>query len=42
MTCQVLALDQEYLATIQPRLTPQQYQQLFGQMQSSSYCVRSQ
>jgi hypothetical protein len=42
MTCQELALDQEYLATIQTRMTPQQYQQLFGQMQSSFYCVQSQ
>jgi hypothetical protein len=42
MTCQVLAIDQEYLATIQARLTPEQFQKLFGQMQSSSYCVRSQ
>jgi hypothetical protein len=42
MTCQELALDQLYLTTIQGRMTPQQFQQMFGQMQSSFYCVQSQ
>jgi hypothetical protein len=42
LACQPLALDQEYLTTVQGRLTPQQYQQMFGQMQSSFYCVKAQ
>lgn len=42
LSCQELAIDQEYLATIQSRLTPEQFQQMFGQMASSFYCVRAQ
>jgi hypothetical protein len=42
MTCQQLAIDQEYMSTVQPRLSPEQFQQLFGQMQSSFYCMRAQ
>jgi hypothetical protein len=42
LVCQELAIDQEYLATVQARLTPAQFQQLFGQMTSSFYCVRAQ
>jgi len=42
LVCQELAIDQEYLATVQSRLTPAQFQQTFGQMTSSFYCVRAQ
>ncbi|HEX4382470.1 MAG TPA: hypothetical protein VH083_05965 [Myxococcales bacterium] len=42
LVCQELAIDQEYLATVQARITPEQFQQTFGQMTSSFYCVRAQ
>lgn len=40
MTCGQLALNQQYLDTMRSRLTPDQFQQLFGQLSSSWYCVR--
>jgi hypothetical protein len=42
LVCQELAIDQQYLATLQTRLPPAQFQQMFGQMGSSFYCVQSQ
>jgi hypothetical protein len=42
LTCQQLAIDQQYLDTVQTRIPPAQFQQLFGQLGSSFYCVRSQ
>jgi hypothetical protein len=42
LVCQQLAIDQQYLDTIQSRLTPAQFQQMFGQLGSSFYCVKPQ
>jgi hypothetical protein len=42
LTCSQLALDQQYLDTVRPRLTADQYQQMFGQMGSTWYCARTQ
>ena len=42
LTCTQLALSQQYLDTMKARLPPDQYAQLFGQLGSSFYCVRSQ
>lgn len=42
LACTQLALNQEYLDTMKARLPPDRYQQLFGQMGSTWYCVRSQ
>src|SRR3954451_2019252 len=42
MSCAQLALSPEYLATLKTRLAPDRYTQLFGQLGSSFYCVRSQ
>ncbi len=40
LTCAQLALDAQYLDSMKARLTPANYQQLFGQVGSSWYCVR--
>ena len=42
LTCTQLSLNQQYLDTMKARLTQQQYQQMFGQLGSSWYCVRPQ
>lgn len=42
LTCTQLALNQQYLDSMKARLTQQQYQQMFGQLGSSWYCVRAQ
>jgi hypothetical protein len=42
LTCTQLALNQQYLDTMKARLAPDRYTQLFGQMGSTFYCVRSQ
>ena len=42
LTCAQLALNQQYLDSMHARLAPQRYQQLFGQLGSSWYCVRPQ
>jgi hypothetical protein len=41
LSCTQLALDQTYLDTMKARLSPDRYQQLFGQLGSTWYCVRS-
>jgi hypothetical protein len=41
LSCAQLALDQTYLDTMKARLSPDRYQQLFGQLGSTWYCVRS-
>jgi hypothetical protein len=38
--CAQLALNTQYLDSMKARLTPDRYQQLFGQLGSSWYCVR--
>jgi len=40
LTCTQLALNTQYLDSMKARLTPDRYQQLFGQVGSSWYCVR--
>jgi hypothetical protein len=40
LACAQLALNDQYLASMKARLPPDRYQQLFGQMGSSWYCVR--
>jgi hypothetical protein len=40
LTCTELALNPQYLASMKARLTPDRYQQLFGQLGSSWYCAR--
>jgi hypothetical protein len=40
LTCQQLAIDSQYLATVKARISPQQYQQMFGQLDSTWYCVK--
>lgn len=40
LTCTQLALSPQYLAIMQARLSPQRYQEVFGQLGSSWYCVR--
>lgn len=42
LSCTQLSLNQQYLDTMKSRLTAQQYQQMFGQLASSWYCVRPQ
>jgi hypothetical protein len=42
LTCTQLALNQTYLDTMKSRLTAQQFQQTFGQLGSSWYCVKPQ
>jgi len=42
LACTQLSLNQQYLDTMKARLSPQQYQQMFGQLGSSWYCVRPQ
>ena len=42
LACTQLALSPDYLASMKARLTPQRYQQIFGQLTSSWYCVRPQ
>ena len=42
LTCSQLALNTQYLDSMRARLSPDRYQQLFGQMGSSWYCVRPQ
>ena len=41
LTCSQLNLNSTYLDVMQHRLSPQEYQALFGQLSSSWYCVRS-
>ena len=41
-SCTQLAVNQEYLDAMKARLPPDRYQQLFGQLGSTWYCVRSQ
>jgi hypothetical protein len=41
-SCTQLALNQDYLASMKARLSPDRYQQLFGQLGSTWYCGRSQ
>lgn len=40
LTCTQLALNAQYLEAMRARLTPDRYQQIFGQMGSSWYCAR--
>jgi hypothetical protein len=40
MSCAQLALNQQYLETMKARLPPDRFQELFGQLNSSWYCVR--
>ena len=40
LTCAQLALNQQYLDSMKARLSPDRYQQMFGQMGSTWYCVR--
>jgi hypothetical protein len=40
LTCTQLALNGTYLGSMKARLTPDRYQQLFGQLGSSWYCAR--
>lgn len=42
LTCSQLALNAQYLDAMKARLTPERYQQVFGQLGSSWYCVRTQ
>ena len=42
LTCTQLAIDQQYLDAMKARLPADRYQQLFGQLGSTWYCVRSQ
>lgn len=41
-SCAQLALNQDYLDSMKARLSPNQYQQLFGQLGSTWYCSHSQ
>lgn len=41
MTCAQLSVNQAYLDAVRPRLTPDRYQQLFGQLGSTWYCVQA-
>jgi hypothetical protein len=40
LTCTQLALNQDYLTAMKARLPPERFQQLFGQLGSTWYCVR--
>jgi len=40
MACTQLALNQQYLDVMKARLPAQRYQQMFGQLGSSWYCLR--
>lgn len=40
LTCGQLAINAQYLESMKARLTPQRYQQLFGQVESSWYCIK--
>ncbi len=40
LVCAQLALNTQYLDSMRARLSPDRYQQLFGQLGSSWYCVR--
>ena len=40
MRCAQLAINDQYLATMKARLPPDRFQALFGQINSSWYCVR--
>jgi len=42
LECMQLALSSDYLDAMKARLSPDRYQQLFGQLGSSWYCARSQ
>jgi hypothetical protein len=42
LACTQLAIDQDYLDAMKARLPADRYQQLFGQLGSTWYCVRSQ
>ena len=42
LACTQLAIDQGYLDAMKVRLPADRYQQLFGQLGSTWYCVRSQ
>jgi hypothetical protein len=41
LTCQQLALNAQYLESMRARLPADRYAQLFGQLGSSWYCVRT-
>ena len=41
LSCTQLSLNQEYLDTMKARLAADRYQQLFGQLGSTWYCVPS-
>ena len=41
LSCAQLALNTQYLDSMKARLSPDRYQQLFGQVGSSWYCVRN-
>jgi len=40
LICQQLALNSDYLDTVKARLSPARYQQMFGQLESTWYCVK--
>ena len=40
LSCQQMALNSQYLDSMKARLSPARYQQLFGQLDSTWYCVR--
>jgi hypothetical protein len=40
MACAQLAIDARYLATLKARLPPARYEQLFGQLGGTYYCVK--
>jgi hypothetical protein len=39
MTCSQLAINDQYLTTMKARLPPDRFQAIFGQINSSWYCV---
>ncbi|HET9754726.1 MAG TPA: adventurous gliding motility lipoprotein CglC [Myxococcales bacterium] len=41
LTCTQLAINQQYLDAMKARLSPDRYAQLFSQLGSTFYCVRS-
>ena len=41
MACGQLSLSETYLDDMKARLAPARYAQLFGQLNSSWYCVKS-
>ncbi len=42
LTCAQLALNSQYLDVMKARLSPDRYQQLFGQLGSTWYCIKGQ